>query len=69
MLHWIHTENLEQRRTEHGRGSDRTTYRFGGKIELIAGKKFSSTAEARALELKLRRKKNPRLAIYALQIC
>jgi putative endonuclease len=57
------TENLEQRLTEHRRGSNHTTHRFGGKVELIAAKEFSSTAEARALELKPKRKKNPRLAI------
>ncbi|HEY8650118.1 MAG TPA: GIY-YIG nuclease family protein, partial [Chthoniobacterales bacterium] len=62
------TENLERRLAEHRRGSNHTTHQFGGKVELIAAKEFSSTAEARALELKLKRKKNPRLAIYALQI-
>jgi predicted GIY-YIG superfamily endonuclease len=62
------TGNLEQQLTEHRRGSNTTTHRFGGKIELIAAKEFSSTAEARVSELKLRQKKNPRLAIYALQI-
>jgi predicted GIY-YIG superfamily endonuclease len=60
------TDDLERRIAEHQRGSNHTTRRFGRSIELVAAKKCSSIAEARKLELVLKRKKNPRLAIFAL---
>ncbi|PYI74285.1 MAG: hypothetical protein DMF01_10780 [Verrucomicrobia bacterium] len=61
------TDNLERRRAEHRRGSNHTTARFGGKIELVVAKELPSMAEARKLESSLKRKKNPRLAISILQ--
>ena len=61
------TENLARRIEEHRRGSNSTTRRFGGKLELIGAKELSSIAEARKLEILLRRKKNPRLAVFSLQ--
>ena len=61
------TENLERRMCEHRRGSNHTTHRFGDEIELIAAKELPSGAEARRLEMILKRKKNPRLAIFALK--
>jgi len=57
------TENLERRLTEHRRGSHHTTQRFGGGIELIVAKELPSIAEARELEVRLKRKKNPHLAV------
>ena len=60
------TEDLDRRIAEHQRGSNHTTRRFGGKVELVAAKKMPSMAEARKLEIILKRKKNPRLAILAL---
>jgi predicted GIY-YIG superfamily endonuclease len=61
------TDNLERRIAEHTRGSNHTTHRFGGQIELVAAKELSSMAEARKLERALKRKKNPRLAISMLR--
>jgi predicted GIY-YIG superfamily endonuclease len=61
------TDNLERRTAEHKRGSNHTTHRFGGHIELVAAKELRSMAEARKLERTLKRKKNPRLAITILQ--
>jgi len=61
------TEDLDRRLAEHQRGSNHTTRRFGGSVELIVAKKMASMAEARKLEIILKRKKNPRLAISALQ--
>jgi len=61
------TENLNRRIAEHRRGSNHTTHRFGGELELIASKRMTSIAEARKLEIDLKRKKNPRLAILALK--
>jgi predicted GIY-YIG superfamily endonuclease len=61
------TDNLERRIAEHKRGSNHTTHRIGGQIELVAAKELPSMAEARKLERALKRKKNPRLAISMLQ--
>ncbi|MEP7016380.1 MAG: GIY-YIG nuclease family protein [Verrucomicrobiota bacterium] len=61
------TENLERRMAEHKRGNNHTTLRFGGEIQLVATRELASMAEARNLELALKRKKNPRLAISFLQ--
>jgi predicted GIY-YIG superfamily endonuclease len=60
------TENLERRIAEHRRGSNHTTRRFGGEVILVAAKQLPSMSEARALESQLKRKKNPQLAILAL---
>ena len=60
------TENLDRRIAEHRRGSNYTTRRFGAELILTAAKEVPSMAEARALELQLKRKKNPQLAIFAL---
>jgi hypothetical protein len=43
-----------------------TTRRFSRQIVLAAAKEVPSMVEARAIELRLKRKKNPQLAIYAL---
>jgi len=57
---------LERRIAEHRRGSNHTTRRFGGELILVATKQLPSMSEARALETQLKRKKNPQLAILAL---
>ena len=60
------TQNLERRVTEHRRGHTHTTRRLGESLELVAAKEVATLAEARGLERMLKRKKNPRLAILAL---
>jgi len=52
------TDNLDRRVAEHQQGSNHTTHRFGAK-------QLPSMIEARELELQLKRKKNPRLAIFS----
>ena len=59
------TENLERRLHEHKRGGNHTTHRFG-ELTLLAAKEMPSMAEARGLEIHLKKKKNSRLAIFAL---
>jgi len=59
-------ENLNRRIAEHRRASKHTTRRFGRELTLAAAKEGSSMTEARALERQLKRKKNPQLAIFAL---
>ena len=60
------TENLERRLEEHKRGSNHTTHRFSTQPVLVAAKELPSMLDARLLERQLKRKKNPRLAILAL---
>jgi putative endonuclease len=60
------TGDLERRLAEHQRGGNHTTHRFGNDLELIASARVNSIAEARILEIQLKRKKNPRIAIAAL---
>ena len=60
------TENLDRRIAEHRRGSNHTTRRFGEELVLATAKEVASMADARALERQLKRKKNPKLAISAL---
>ena len=60
------TDNLERRLSEHRRWNAHTTARLGGNIQLVANRELKSMTEARALELILKRKKNPRLAMYIL---
>ncbi|HEX5491035.1 MAG TPA: GIY-YIG nuclease family protein [Candidatus Udaeobacter sp.] len=61
------TEDLQRRIAEHQRGSNHTTRRFGGQIELVAAKELPSMIEARKLEQSLKRKKNPRLVLSVLK--
>jgi predicted GIY-YIG superfamily endonuclease len=61
------TENLQRRISEHSRGNNHTTRRLGGDIQLVVAKQFPSVVRARAIEFDLKRKKNPQLAILALQ--
>jgi predicted GIY-YIG superfamily endonuclease len=60
------TENLDRRIAEHKRGSNHTTRRFGEQLLVAAVKEVPSMTEARALERHLKGKKNPQLAISAL---
>ncbi|MFM8718052.1 MAG: GIY-YIG nuclease family protein [Chthoniobacterales bacterium] len=57
------TQDLERRMKEHRRGSCHTTRRLGGEIVLLAEQRCASLDEARALECRLKRMKNPRAAI------
>jgi predicted GIY-YIG superfamily endonuclease len=61
------TDNLQRRIAEHKRGSNHTTHRFGSEVKLVVAKQLPSMTEARKLELTLKRKKNPRLAIPTLK--
>ena len=61
------TDDLQRRLAEHQRGSNHTTRRLGGDVELVAERQISTMAEARARELKLKRKKNPKVAVFLLK--
>jgi predicted GIY-YIG superfamily endonuclease len=62
------TEDLENRLSEHRRGGNHTTDRFGNDLELMASARLDSIAEARILEIQLKRKKNLRSAIATLTL-
>ena len=57
------TDRLNQRVNEHERGSNHTTRRLGGELRLVASREVASMEEARALEKRLKRMKNPAKAI------
>jgi putative endonuclease len=61
------TDDLSRRLAEHQRGSNHTTRRLGGDVKLVASRQLSTMAKARALELQLKRKKNPQVAMFILQ--
>jgi predicted GIY-YIG superfamily endonuclease len=59
--------NIDRRLNEHRSGGTHTTQRLGSNIDLVIVRHLPSLAEARELERDLKKKKNPRLAIYLLQ--
>jgi predicted GIY-YIG superfamily endonuclease len=59
--------DLNARFAQHLRGHTATTKRLGDSLEIVAKKEVSTLAEAREIERSLKRKKNPKLAIYHLQ--
>jgi putative endonuclease len=60
------TEDLARRLSEHRRGGTHTTARLGEELDLVASRELASMAEARRLERSLKKKKNPRLAVFSL---
>ena len=48
------------------RGHTATTKRLGDTLEVVARKEVPTLSEARKIECSLKRKKNPKLAIYDL---
>ena len=61
------TVDFDARFAQHLRGHTATTKRLGEKLGLVAKKETKTLREARALERMLKRKKNPKLAIYYLK--
>jgi predicted GIY-YIG superfamily endonuclease len=61
------TLNIDRRLNEHLAGGTHTTRRLGSNIDVVIVRRLPSLAEARELERNLKKKKNPRLAIYLLQ--
>ncbi|MBV8588426.1 MAG: GIY-YIG nuclease family protein [Verrucomicrobia bacterium] len=60
------TQDLERRLAEHRRGKVHSTHRFGQPLELVASKQMPDIQSARALERKLKAKKNVQIALYLL---
>jgi predicted GIY-YIG superfamily endonuclease len=61
------TVDLDARFAQHLRGHTATTKRLGRELRIVAKKEVADLRKAREIELTLKRKKNPRLAIYYLQ--
>ncbi|MEP6811153.1 MAG: GIY-YIG nuclease family protein [Chthoniobacterales bacterium] len=61
------TVDLEARFSQHLRGHTHTTKRLGGDLKIVARKSFNRIDEAQRVERALKAKKNPRLAIFALE--
>ncbi len=61
------TNDLRRCLEEHRRGGTHATQRLGAELKLVISLEVGTLAEARKLELVLKRKKNPRLAILLLQ--
>ena len=59
--------DLNARFAQHLRGHTATTKRLGDSLEIVAKKEVPTLAESREIESSLKRKKNPKLAIYYLQ--
>jgi predicted GIY-YIG superfamily endonuclease len=59
--------DLDARFAQHLRGHTATTKRLGENLEIVAKKEVATLGEARELERTLKRKKNPKLAIYHLK--
>jgi predicted GIY-YIG superfamily endonuclease len=59
--------DLNARFAQHLRGHTATTKRLGEKLEVVAKKEVATLAEARKIERFLKRKKNPKVAIYYLR--
>ena len=59
--------DLQARFAQHLRGHTATTKRLGANLQIVAKREVGTLAEARELERVLKRKKNPRLAIFLLQ--
>jgi predicted GIY-YIG superfamily endonuclease len=58
--------DLDVRFAQHLRGHTATTKRLGERLEIVAKKEVATLKEARRIERELKRKKNPKLAIYLL---
>jgi predicted GIY-YIG superfamily endonuclease len=59
--------DLDARFAQHLRGHTATMKRLGRNLQIVAKKRVATLDEARRIERDLKRKKNPRLAIYYLE--
>jgi predicted GIY-YIG superfamily endonuclease len=61
------TTDLERRLEQHRSGFCHSTHRLGETLELIASLQLNSPGAARDLERRMKRKKNPALALFLLE--
>jgi predicted GIY-YIG superfamily endonuclease len=58
--------DLDARFRQHLRGHTATTKRLGDRLEIVAKKEVTTLLKPAKIERLLKRKKNPKLAIYRL---
>ena len=61
------TVDFDARFSQHLRGHTATTKRLGEEFEIVAKKEVATLNEARKIERELKRKKNPKLAIFCVR--
>ncbi len=61
------TTDLKRRLEQHRHGHTYSTRRLGLTLELAAALEVGTLAEAREMEREMKRKKNPRLALFLLE--
>ena len=61
------TDNLARRLNEHERGNNHTTRRLGAPLKLVCTHETATIEAGRVLERRLKRLKNPGLAIAAVR--
>jgi putative endonuclease len=61
------TTDLKRRIEQHHNGHTYSTRRLGETLELVAYLELSSLAAAREIEREMKRKKNPKLALFLLE--
>ena len=60
------TTDLPRRLEQHRHGHTYSTPRLGVTLELVASLELGALADARELERRMKRKKNPQLALFLL---
>jgi len=60
------TTDLPRRLEQHRHGHTYSTRRLGATLELVDSIELGALADARELERQMKRKKNPRLALFLL---
>jgi putative endonuclease len=61
------TTDLQRRLEQHRSGHTHSTRRLGDRLELVASLEIATLTAAREMERELKRKKNPRLALFLLE--
>jgi len=61
------TTDLKRRLEQHRNGHTYSTQRLGATLELAASLEVIALEDARDLERRMKRKKNPRLALFLLE--
>ena len=61
------TTDLPRRLEQHRQGHTYSTRRLGADLKVVAALEIDSLSTARRLERELKRKKNPRLALFLLE--
>ena len=64
---FLKVRHIQRRMEQHLNGHAYSTHRLGDKLELASSREVSSLETARKIELQMKRKKNPKLALFLLE--